>query len=151
VRDVRTGLHAGLAAAFANRSGVVVASASGTSVGNVSFTEIVTGSESTDKEGWHNTSNGRITPTRPGWYLHYVHAYCGSHGTGNQFIVGSGKNGSTNIPLRLPAMNDAESFGLRLHYLNGTTDYVSLWVYQSSGSTKTVTGDQALFYLGEDY
>lgn len=105
-------------------------------------------SELTDTLGWHSsiTNPSRITPTIAGWYRLTGGMGWSGHATGRRkhswlkngsAIVGGGTSYyavNSGVILHL--------FSSPLVYLNGTTDYITVSVWQDSGSTLTnVTGD----------
>lgn len=109
-----------------------------TSVSNATFTKVTYGTEEFDTNSNYDTSLSRFTPTVAGYYQ--VNAsinYASASNGGNNSLLALYKNGSwakSSSGGNVPYYNLAA-----LVYMNGTTDYLEIYAYQSSGSTLTVS------------
>ncbi len=108
-------------------------------VTTATFTKITFDTETFDTN--NNFASSCFTPTVAGYYqINYsvgMLMTTSSLGTflyknGNAISNGSYVSGSANIGGAIVASNSA------LVYLNGSTDYVEVYVYQETGSSKTV-------------
>ena len=92
-----------------------------------------------DTASCFNTTTGRFTPTVAGYYQVSASADFGSNGIGACSIVSASiyKNGSAYFSSGTAVTGS--SFGSyspsTVVYLNGTTDYVSVFVFQNTGLT----------------
>ena len=119
-----------------------VLSASAVSCPNTTVVQVTFSTEDYDPLGWHSTvtNTGRITPNIAGWFL-VTAQYGQMNGAGANFraLMSVDKNASNADHARFDINNyapdDASVAGLM--YLNGTTDYVVVNLYQASGGTKT--------------
>lgn len=109
------------------------------SVANATFVSLTFSTESHDPLGWHSTTSNteRITPNIPGVYLVSAGTSDISFGVAGRVFIGINKNGSvqtsrfdTTATLIYGASTTA------VVTMNGTTDYLYVNVYQTSGSTK---------------
>ena len=109
----------------------------GTTVNAITTTEMTTNSKTFDTATALSTSNGRFTPQVAGYYQ-----INGSVSAGAASIGGLGvtirKNGSSSVSDMFFGPGDTTSYKSAstssLVFLNGTTDYVSIWAYSASGS-----------------
>ena len=120
------------------------------SVTNTTPTAVTLDSENADTYGGHSTSTNpsRYIGQAPGYYACVGTSVFASNSVGGRIsfiykngVIVPGAFGSVGAASNLYA--GATAFGIP--YLNGTTDYVELWTYQSSGSgiSTTVTGGQS--------
>jgi hypothetical protein len=115
-----------------------------TAITNATGTKIPANTEEFDTNGYYdNTTNYRFTPLVAGYYQVSGQTLIGAPSTG-VCIVQIYKNGSvaktgTQIPFSATA-NYIASTVSALIYFNGSTDYVELYAYQSSGTTQTMFG-----------
>lgn len=108
-----------------------------TSVSNNTFTKVVYGTEEFDTNSNYDTSLSRFTPTVAGYYqisasFNFSSAAIG----GNNSLIALYKNGSwfkSGSGGNVPYYNISA-----LVYMNGSTDYLEIYAYQSSGSTLTI-------------
>ena len=106
------------------------------SVANVTFTKLNFQVEEFDTNS--NFSSSRFTPTVAGYYqINGMVSISGSNPTSGIMLVSLYKNGvrfldGNQIPF---ALNAPKILLSTLVYLNGSSDYVELYAYQSSGST----------------
>ena len=100
---------------------------------------------------YDNATNYRFTPTVAGYYQIYGSAIFN--------IAPTTLNGALLIYKNGSAFKSVVGFGSNLSgwfnptisslvYLNGTTDYIEMYIWQSSGSTQTVQSATSLPYLG---
>lgn len=97
-----------------------------------------------------STTNYRFTPTVAGYYQ--VNACVASNGNGGEVLVAVYKNGS-NYKFGVDPVNyTVQSTVNCLVYLNGSTDYIEIYGYFSTGQTtsaqSTRTWFQACFLRG---
>ena len=118
-----------------------------TSVPNATWTKLQNSNEEFDTSNcYDSTTNYRFTPNVAGFYqLSGTWAQNGSAGVCNVAIY---KNGSI-FKAGSQVQNDAayaQAMISTLVYLNGTTDYVELYGYQSAGGPNTAfTGSQPAY------
>lgn len=100
-------------------------------------------SESLDSYGGHSTStnNSRYTGQVPGYYLVLGTAGIAANATGNRLVQleknGALINGAITVGPAPGTANASVQTAVAIAYLNGSTDYVETYVYQTSGSTLT--------------
>jgi hypothetical protein len=99
---------------------------------------------------YDNTTNYRFTPTVSGYYqLNACVSLNGSFAT--EIAVAIYKNG-TKYKVGTDLSNGSVAFGYGqtvnvLVQMNGSTDYVEVYLYQSSGANRNNLTDPALFYF----
>jgi hypothetical protein len=112
------------------------------SLSNNSLTKLVLGAEEFDTaNAFDSTTNYRFTPQVAGYYqINAVATLQGGAGTG-QYQVLLVKNGSS-VYKRTSYFGtvDLSPAATNIFYLNGSTDYIEVYVYQNSGITKTIFG-----------
>jgi hypothetical protein len=114
-------------------------------IANNTFTKVTLPGPATDPQSWWNAANNRWIPTIPGYYevsgmLSYFSL------TANTlyeiFIL---KNGFTVVNGLYPSNISAATFltgtANTVVYMNGTTDYLEMWTYQSSGAAQSIEGN----------
>ena len=123
----------------------VAKSNSSTTVNNATWTKVDYNDELNDSTGDYSSS--RFTPSVSGYYIitancnigalsaepHLLNIY--KNGTANGYTAGGFKSG---------ALDSGTSISLVL-YLNGTTDYVEIYTYQTSGSAKSTYSNTITF------
>jgi hypothetical protein len=125
------------------------------SIANNTSTDLTFNSETYDTDGFHDTSTNtaRITiPTgKAGKYA--INAHCewvnNSSGTRNIYIF---KNGTSTIASQLQ-LSQANDFGMELNTTADLAvgDYITLQVYQTSGSSRDITKRTDLTYFSVTY
>jgi hypothetical protein len=109
------------------------------------WTKVNYNAENFDTDNCFDTSNGRFTPNKAGYYD--IKAYAAGRVTGNLNIYFNGSN-----YIWLPYFyNDGEGGGgSALIYFNGTTDYVEVFGRQSGSSLQYygMTGSFQTFFQG---
>lgn len=117
-----------------------------------SYTKLQFQTEEFDtNSNYDNATNYRFTPTVAGYYQIYGSAIFNIAPTTLNGVLLIYKNGS--------AFKSVVGFGSNLSgwfnptisslvYLNGTTDYIEMYIWQSSGSTQTIQSATSLPYLG---
>lgn len=92
--------------------------------------------ETLDSEGWYNTSTAAFTPQQAGYYLFTVKTAYQQTTSGERFIADFRVNGSVGNHRAFDAKSSwsdhYQMSGCMLIYLNGSTDYVDLYVYRST-------------------
>lgn len=112
-----------------------------TGIANLTFTKMNLQAEEFDTAScFDNTTNYRFTPNVAGYYQVNGHVL-GSPSAGGMVLVSIYKNG-TRFKDGLATPNGssiaAECVVSSLVYMNGSTDYVELYVFQSSGSAMSL-------------
>lgn len=112
------------------------------SVANATFTKILCNTEEFDTNAnYDNATNYRFTPTVAGYYQVNGSINFGSSVTGICLctIYKNGARAKDGAIIAYSAGSTA-STASALIYLNGSTDYVELYAYQTSGSSQNVAG-----------
>jgi len=110
-------------------------------ISNNTWTKITFSTEVLDTDGWYdNSTNYRFTPQIAGWYQinFLVQGYYASSG---QWIGALYKNGSALIKgpvINYTSSSEAGSSLACIVQFNGSTDYVEVYVQQSSGGNVNV-------------
>ena len=93
-----------------------------------------------DTANCYNTSNSRFTPNVAGYYQ--IFAIVGSYPayTANNFNTILAKNGTTFAYTSSYSTQYPQQETVGMVYLNGSSDYVEVYCYQDSGSTKQIDG-----------
>ena len=123
------------------------------SIANITPTKVACNTEDFDtNSNFDSTTNYRFTPTVAGYY--HISGSVGVYG----FSAGSGqvvsylyKNGSNyaqgaRIPITGTSYEPQCPISIVM-YLNGSTDYVELWAYQSSGGSATIDNGRLYTYF----
>jgi hypothetical protein len=90
----------------------------------------------------NNFASSRFTPTVAGYYMFVGQVQFPS--TAYNIQLNFTKNGSVWMYGPYPNISSAQNVYVQmsgLMYMNGTTDYVELYVYQASGSTATTSAN----------
>ena len=110
-----------------------------TTVASATFAKVNINAESYDTNNNFNTANSRFTPTVAGYYQINGNYLISGAATGIvvPFIF---KNGNIEWVGAQSLCNPSQSSSATsaLVYCNGSTDYIELYAYQTSGSTLTV-------------
>jgi hypothetical protein len=118
------------------------------SITSASFTKITFGTEIFDTN--NNFASSRFTPTIAGYYQ-ISSATRVEAGASGEFILSIARNGTIVYRGLDNSLISANQFaGLNasaLLYLNGSTDYVEMLVYQSTGSSKNITGEPEITWM----
>ena len=107
------------------------------SVTNTTFTKVVFDIERFDTN--NNFASSTFTPTVAGYYQISHGLFLGGSASGNTFTY-LYKNGTNYAQLTRVANSNALNLlnsASCLVYCNGTTDYLEIYIYQSSGGTLT--------------
>jgi hypothetical protein len=113
------------------------------SVSNATWTKVTYDVESFDTN--NNFASSRFTPTVAGYYQINARALANGYAT-NQTIISIWKNGSESKRLNQIPNSTASSvcpMGSALIFMNGTTDYLEIYLNQNSGSSQTFLGNFA--------
>lgn len=103
------------------------------------------GTEIVDVSNWHSetTNPSRITPTVAGFYYVWASAVLesASVSTGTRIFVGIYKNGSgtSNFSLSTYSPNYPGILTGGVIEMNGTTDYLTMGIYQTAGADRTIS------------
>ncbi len=126
---------AATAVAFRATSAAVTSIASGGSGSRVAFA-----AEVTDTANAYDTTNSRFTPSTAGYYV--FSATISNNGVGTGVYGYIRKNGSENLGTSgVPSPGAGVFINLSISavaYMNGTTDYVEVWMQQYSGSNQNL-------------
>jgi len=122
------------------------------SISNNTETKITCSLETLDTDNaYDNSTNYRFTPQTAGYYLITGGFRMLSFTTGRA-VSWIRKNGSqdhaTNEHYGDASGVTQSAISTKIIEFNGTTDYVELYVFQGSGSTKNLQGDYASFFGG---
>jgi hypothetical protein len=103
-------------------------------------TRVIFNAESWDTDNCFDTSNGRFTPNKAGYYQLNAYVYIDTTNDGNRNVYYFYKNGVyyADFMNNLRRGNTAGELGIggsTLMYFNGTTDYAEIWIYTSSSSS----------------
>lgn len=105
-----------------------------------SGTKINLSSEVSDTAGCFDPSTSRFTPSVAGYYV--FTAAVSNNGVNTAIYAGIKKNNATNIVYNSYPAVGTGVFGYMslstIAFMNGTTDYVELWMQQYSGSTQSI-------------
>jgi hypothetical protein len=119
------------------------------SVATGTFVKLPINTEDFDtNSNFDSTTNYRFTPTVAGYYqVNGCMNYMAGTGGGNTF-VSIYKNGAENRRGSAGTVASQTSSNVScLVYLNGSTDYIELYVFQASGSTQTYNPGASLTYF----
>jgi hypothetical protein len=112
------------------------------SVSNATWTKMTFNTEEYDTN--NNFASSRFTPTVTGYYQ--INARVVSNGyTTNQTILSIWKNGGESTGKRLMQIPNSTAsslcpMGSALIFMNGSTDYIEIYLFQDSGSSQTFLG-----------
>jgi len=112
-----------------------------TGVASGVFTKVLFDTEEYDTN--NNFASSRFTPTVAGYYQFNATVSFASVGTAGQMLVSLYKNGTRSMDgmlLSQTATASCYSTVSGILYCNGSTDYVEVYAYQSTGSTQTLGG-----------
>jgi hypothetical protein len=119
---------------------------SGTTIANASFTKVLFDTETFDTN--NNFASSRFTPTVAGYYQLNSGVSQNGNITANNNVLGIHKNGTWTIGGSTTGAANANGYWnvSGILYMNGTTDYAEVFLYQNSGGTITTnTGVQTSF------
>jgi hypothetical protein len=106
------------------------------SISNATYTKIAFNTESFDtNSNYDSTTNYRFTPTVAGYYQINAQSLVGSGVATSIYLLAIRKNGANAVVASASLNSTNTLFGAvsGLLYLNGSTDYVEVFIYQSSG------------------
>jgi hypothetical protein len=126
---------------LATPSGVTAVNVTETIVNNYSV-------EVLDTDNCYDTSTSKFTPTTAGYY--FITALIGSfpNYTATQFVVGLKKNGTTFAYTNHYVQSYPNTQVSGITYLNGSTDYVQVYVYHNQGANQTLDGGASRLFAG---
>jgi hypothetical protein len=118
-----------------------------TSVPNTTFTKVAYGTEEFDTNSNYDTSLSRFTPTVAGYYqISASYNFSSASPGGTNSLIALYKNGSwfkSGSGGNVPYYNIAA-----LVYMNGSTDYLEIYAYQSSGAPLTIQNSTVYQFSG---
>jgi hypothetical protein len=106
--------------------------------------------ENFDTASVFDLTTDRFTPTVAGYYYFTALGRIASLGSENEFSLMIYKNGSAVAAARSLASTTDNDFSVtasQVVYMNGTTDYVDLRVYNGAGSSKDIDGTDSRTYF----
>lgn len=119
-------------------------SAANQSIGNATWTKVTLGTETFDTAG--NFASDRFTPTVAGYYQ--VNMLVQINTTNYPVAVSLYKNGSI-VTYSVGGYQSGILNGTVSHtdviYMNGSTDYIEMYAYQSSGGSTTLVASRCVF------
>jgi hypothetical protein len=111
-----------------------------TSIANTTWTKISINTVTFDTNSNFNTSNYRFTPTVAGYYQ--INGMAQLASTSQAYAIAIWKNGgavSQASGIGASGLNGSANTSVVI-YLNGSTDYVELYMYQTSGGSINANG-----------
>jgi hypothetical protein len=115
-----------------------------TSISNTTWTKLTINSITFDTNSNYNTTLYRFLPTVAGYYQ--INGMAQLNSTSVAYAIAIWKNGSQvsqGSGVGVSGLNGtANTSGV--FYLNGSTDYVELYIYQTSGGTLTAAGNSGV-------
>ena len=118
-------------------------------ISDTTFSQITFDSTDWNVDSCFNTSTGRFTPDVEGYYLlgALITTNSASFFTGESYISVS-SNGSLPNGTKLALSYDSVDTlsGSLVVFLNGTTNFVQLNIFHSSGATRTISSSSTNFY-----
>ena len=114
-------------------------SISNTTVTKIAFNTITTYGFDTNSN--YNTATYKFTPTVAGYYQFSARIATASSATGITYIYIAKNTDYNNTGLNSAAGNNASGITIStsgILYMNGTTDYVEAYTYQSTGGSATM-------------
>ena len=103
------------------------------------------GSEVYDDLNWHNIASftSRVTPLYAGRYLVVGNVTFTGNATGDRRVMPAKNGNATAAFVRQPASAVSQSFGFTdVIEMNGSSDYLEILAYQSSGGNLAVVGSR---------
>ena len=124
----------------------------GGSVAPTTFVKIALTSEVFDTNGVFDTTNSKYVPNVPGYYQINFGARLTAINAGKVFLGALYKNGAVVCRIDLSGLNSVQEPSVAASWfgaMNGTTDYLELYVYQSDSASQTVsTGAERTYMNG---
>ena len=109
-----------------------------TTMTNGAWTKIAYVTKMFDTNSNYDTTNSRYLPTVAGYYQILATNSSNSSFTASNTAFSIYKNGAEHIRGATTAPSSAQVYTevTGIVYMNGTTDYVEIWMYQNSGSNQ---------------
>jgi len=117
-----------------------------TGVSGATWTKVTLGSEALDSN--NNFASSRFTPTVAGWYMFNAMVYCAASTNMSNARASFYQNGGQVLtgPTCFGASTDLITGATGMYYMNGSTDYMELYVYISGGSSLVIAGSGGSIY-----
>lgn len=117
------------------------------SISTATYTKVTLDSEFFDTN--NNFASSRFTPTVAGYYQIIASVRDGTGGATGQFISNIYKNGAVfnQTILACSGAVGTTSVCSAIIYMNGSTDYLEQYVYQSSGSAMNISASSNTTYF----
>jgi hypothetical protein len=117
------------------------------SISTATYTKVTLDSEFFDTN--NNFASSRFTPTVAGYYQIIASVRDGTGGATGQFISNIYKNGSVfnQTTLACSGAVGTTSVCTAIIYMNGSTDYLEQYVYQSSGFAMNISASSTTTYF----
>jgi hypothetical protein len=116
-----------------------------TTISSSTFVKVPAGTEEFDTASCYDTSNYRFTPNVAGYYQFSGIMFAAASTSITRSIIAFYKNGTSKVRGYDLAYNRGGSTAIttssHLIYLNGSTDYVELFVYFDASGTLTLGGN----------
>ena len=118
-----------------------------TSCGNATFTKLTYTSEEFDTASNYDAPNSAFTPTVAGYYqISASFNFAGATPGGTNSLIALYKNG---LWFKSGSGGNVPYYNLSaLVYMNGSTDYLEIYAYQSSGGTLTTSASTLYQFAG---
>ena len=108
-------------------------------ISSATWTKVTLSAEDFDTANCFNTSTYQFTPTVAGYYSITGSVFGGAGGNLQNFFVRISKNGTSvsefGDAYTSAILDDGFRSNTMLVYLNGSTDYMELYAYQTGGAT----------------
>jgi hypothetical protein len=144
-----TGLKWGAASSYTALPAFSATNASAQTFSASTWTKVTLGTENFDTN--NNFASSRFTPTVAGYYQINGGMECNGLGSGiytGFAIYKNGSFGQSLVGLQTGANGTIISYNSTLLYLNGSTDYIELYVYGGGGSPNITAGSAAFQGVG---
>jgi hypothetical protein len=117
-----------------------------TGVSGATWTKVNLGTEALDSN--NNFASSRFTPTVAGWYMFNAMVYCASSTNMDSCRVSFYQNGGQVLtgPTNYGPSTDIITGATGMYYMNGSTDYMELYVIMYSGSNLVIAGSGGSVY-----
>ena len=123
---------------------------SATTVNNATNTKIPFTTENFDNDSFYDATNSKYIPQIAGWYMVGCRMQMQFTATAGEFFCHLYKNGSSYKRLEgQPCVNGTYSSPQSLIpvYMNGSTDYLEIYAWQTSGVSRTNNNGDGISYF----
>lgn len=95
-------------------------------------------------KGWFDSSTGKFTPQKEGYWLITARAQVGTSNTGENIIAIANSDNDDRVATHSVFSSETGELS-RLLYFNGTTDFVSIWLISNTSKTTTQNREKSTF------